>query len=119
MSVAALLGVTASGKSETALRLARRRGDIEIVSVDSMCVYREMDLATAKPSPEARAEVDERRRAGLYALISKRVRRDAPLVTLVWQKQIYVYSGAIEGLRPEPVNSDFWNVYAWRLTTRN
>jgi len=76
---------------------------------------REVDRWTA----EARAEVDERRRAGLYALISKRVRRDAPLVTLVWQKQIYVYSGAIEGLRPEPVNSDFWNVYAWRLTTRN
>jgi tRNA dimethylallyltransferase len=32
------------------MEFARRRGDIEIVSVDSMCVYRGMDLATSKPS---------------------------------------------------------------------
>ncbi len=64
---------------------------------------------------DARAAVETSRRASLYARISKRVRTDAPLVPLLWQKQIYVYNGAIEGLRPEPVNSDFWNVYAWRL----
>ncbi len=52
-----LLGCTASGKSELALRVARGRRDVEIVSVDSMCVYRSMDLATAKPSPAARAAV--------------------------------------------------------------
>ena len=57
MSVAALLGVTASGKSETALRLARRRGDIEIVSVDSMCVYRGLDIGTSKPSRAQQGEV--------------------------------------------------------------
>jgi tRNA dimethylallyltransferase len=37
--------------------LARRRGDCEIVSVDSMCVYRGMDIGTSKPGPEARAAV--------------------------------------------------------------
>jgi tRNA dimethylallyltransferase len=40
-----------------ALRLARRRGDGEIVSVDSMCVYRGMDIGTSKPGPEARGAV--------------------------------------------------------------
>jgi tRNA dimethylallyltransferase len=49
--------VTASGKSEAALEVARRRGDTEIVSVDSMCVYRGMDLGTSKPSRQAQAEV--------------------------------------------------------------
>jgi tRNA dimethylallyltransferase len=57
LSVAALLGVTASGKSEAAIDLARRRGDIEIVSVDSMCVYRGMDIGTSKPSRAQQAEV--------------------------------------------------------------
>jgi tRNA dimethylallyltransferase len=57
LTVVALLGVTASGKSEAALTVARRRGDVEIVSVDSMCVYRGMDIGTAKPGRRARAEV--------------------------------------------------------------
>jgi tRNA dimethylallyltransferase len=53
----ALVGVTASGKSEAALALARRRGDCDIVSVDSMCVYRGMDIGTSKPDAAARAAV--------------------------------------------------------------
>jgi len=57
LSTVALVGVTASGKSEVALQLARRRGDCDIVSVDSMCVYRGMDIGTSKPGPEARAAV--------------------------------------------------------------
>ena len=57
MTAVALVGVTASGKSEAALQLALRRGDCEIVSVDSMCVYRGMDIGTSKPGPEARAAV--------------------------------------------------------------
>ena len=57
MTAVALVGVTASGKSATALDFARRRGDCEIVSIDSMCVYRGMDIGTSKPGPEARAAV--------------------------------------------------------------
>ncbi len=57
MTAVALVGVTASGKSEAALDVARRRGDCEIVSVDSMCVYRGMDLGTSKPDATARAAV--------------------------------------------------------------
>jgi tRNA dimethylallyltransferase len=57
LTVVSLLGVTASGKSEAALDVARRRGDVEIVSVDSMCVYRGMDVGTSKPTPAEQAEV--------------------------------------------------------------
>ncbi len=52
-----LLGATASGKSALALALARSDRSWELVSVDSMQVYRGMDIGTAKPTPEERAEV--------------------------------------------------------------
>jgi tRNA dimethylallyltransferase len=51
-----LAGPTAVGKSEIALSLAGALGG-EIVSVDSMQVYRGMDLGTAKASPAERARV--------------------------------------------------------------
>lgn len=53
----ALVGPTASGKSRLAHELALARGDVEIVSVDAMSVYRGMDLATAKPTTTEQAEV--------------------------------------------------------------
>jgi tRNA dimethylallyltransferase len=49
-----LLGPTASGKTAAALALAARR-PVEIISVDSALVYREMDIGTAKPTAEERA----------------------------------------------------------------
>jgi len=55
-SIVVLAGPTASGKSEVALLLAERLGG-EIVSVDSMQVYRDMDIGTAKPSSADRARV--------------------------------------------------------------
>jgi len=51
-----LAGPTAVGKSEVAFRLAERLGG-EIVSVDSMQVYRGLDIGTAKPAPADRARV--------------------------------------------------------------
>ncbi|MGE0482134.1 MAG: tRNA (adenosine(37)-N6)-dimethylallyltransferase MiaA [Phycisphaerae bacterium] len=54
--VIALLGCTASGKSAVARRLASAL-DAEILSVDSMKVYRGMDIGTAKPSAAERAGV--------------------------------------------------------------
>jgi tRNA dimethylallyltransferase len=53
----ALVGTTASGKSALAMALARSRPGVELVSVDSMQVYRGMDIGTAKPSEAERAEV--------------------------------------------------------------
>src|SRR5581483_10701585 len=52
-----LVGPTASGKSALATALAHSRPGIELVSVDSMQVYRGMDIGTAKPSAAERAAV--------------------------------------------------------------
>jgi tRNA dimethylallyltransferase len=49
-----LIGPTATGKSRLAIAVADRTG-AEIVSLDSMQVYRGMDVGTAKPSAEDRA----------------------------------------------------------------
>jgi tRNA dimethylallyltransferase len=52
----AIVGPTASGKTEAAIGLAEGLG-AEVVSVDSMLVYRGMDIGTAKPTREQRARV--------------------------------------------------------------
>ncbi|MFI5052778.1 MAG: tRNA (adenosine(37)-N6)-dimethylallyltransferase MiaA [Acidimicrobiia bacterium] len=46
----ALVGPSASGKSALAIAVARALGDVEIVSIDSMQVYRGLDIGTAKPT---------------------------------------------------------------------
>jgi tRNA dimethylallyltransferase len=51
-----ILGPTASGKTDAALAVARAAG-AEILSVDSMQVYRGMDIGTAKPTAAERAAV--------------------------------------------------------------
>jgi tRNA dimethylallyltransferase len=56
LSCAFLIGPTAAGKSPLALAVAELAG-AEIVSLDSMQVYRGMDVGTAKPSSADRARV--------------------------------------------------------------
>jgi tRNA dimethylallyltransferase len=51
-----ILGPTASGKSDLAMHLARQLNG-EILSVDSMQVYRHMDIGTAKPSHAEQVEI--------------------------------------------------------------
>jgi tRNA dimethylallyltransferase len=51
-----LTGPTGSGKTELAIALAQRLG-AEIVSMDSMALYRGIDIGTAKPTPEQRRQV--------------------------------------------------------------
>jgi tRNA dimethylallyltransferase len=53
----AIIGATASGKSDLAMALAEERGDVEIVSLDSMQVYRGLDIGTAKPTLAERDRV--------------------------------------------------------------
>lgn len=53
----ALIGPTATGKSALALDAAEALGDVEIVSMDSMQVYRGMDIGTAKATPEDRTRI--------------------------------------------------------------
>lgn len=53
----AIVGPTASGKSAVALAVAQAFSDVEIVSLDSMQVYRGLDIGTAKPTVSERASV--------------------------------------------------------------
>lgn len=55
-AVAAIVGPTATGKSAIAMAIAERL-NAEIVSADSMQVYRGMDAGTAKPTPDDRRRV--------------------------------------------------------------
>ena len=54
-----IAGPTASGKSALALRLAERLGGT-IVNADSMQVYRDLRVITARPTPEEEARVPHR-----------------------------------------------------------
>ena len=51
----AIVGTTASGKSKLAMALAEKVRDFEIVSLDSMQIYKRMDIGTAKPTREEQA----------------------------------------------------------------
>src|SRR5919108_5529180 len=51
-----LTGPTASGKTELALEVAERLG-AEIIAMDSMTLYRGMDIGTAKPTAAERRRV--------------------------------------------------------------
>lgn len=61
MTMLAILGPTASGKSAVALQVARELGasgtSVEVVAVDAFTVYRGMDIGTAKPTDADRDEV--------------------------------------------------------------
>jgi tRNA dimethylallyltransferase len=61
VTVLAIVGPTASGKSSVALAIARERiraGEpVEVVAVDAFTVYRGMDVGTAKPTPAERSEI--------------------------------------------------------------
>ncbi len=51
-----VVGPTASGKSETAVKLAHKL-DGEIISCDSMQIYKGMDILTSKPPPSLRKKI--------------------------------------------------------------
>jgi tRNA dimethylallyltransferase len=52
-----ILGVTAGGKGKLAFELAKKI-NAEIISIDSMKVYRRMDIGTAKPSKEVQKQLN-------------------------------------------------------------
>jgi tRNA dimethylallyltransferase len=56
LPVIVLLGPTASGKTELAIRIAEAL-DLVVLSVDSRQLYLGMDIGTAKPTPQQRARV--------------------------------------------------------------
>ncbi len=53
----AIVGPTAAGKSALAMAIAAADDRVELISADSMQVYRGMDIGTAKPSPDEQAAV--------------------------------------------------------------
>jgi tRNA dimethylallyltransferase len=85
LRVLALVGPTGTGKTELAAELARRAAG-EVISADSMQVYRGMDIGTAKPSAALRAEIphhgldlvnpDEPMSAGRFAAHARAVAAD-------------------------------------------
>ena len=109
-----IVGPTATGKTETGIRVARRVGG-EIISADSRQVYRGMDIGTAKPTRAQREEVphhltdmavpDERYNAGrfcrdaLAAIADIRGRGRRPLV--VGGCGLYVRA-LLDGFSPVP-----------------
>lgn len=114
----ALHGATASGKTSLAVHLAERFSG-EVVSCDSVAVYRDLEIGTAKPSPEERARVphhmldaimpDQPYTAGDYA-------RDARIVlaAIVARGNLPVVAGGtglylralLDGLFPGPQRSE-------------
>ena len=113
-----ILGPTASGKTALSLALAQRFGG-EIVNCDSVAMYREFDIGTAKPTAEERARaphhlfdcVDpvEHMTAGEYARVARPVLTDIKarghLPIVVGGTGLYLRA-LLEGLFPGPQRSE-------------
>ncbi|HEY5095307.1 MAG TPA: ABC transporter substrate-binding protein [Candidatus Eremiobacteraceae bacterium] len=56
---------------------------------------------------------DQSVRKPYYALIAARLNRDVPYVPLHWQRFVYVVNSSLKGFKPEPIESDLWNVREW------
>ena len=56
MKEIAIIGTTASGKTALSLELASKTNSI-ILSLDSLCVYKEIDIVSAKPTKEERGNI--------------------------------------------------------------
>ena len=52
----AIIGATASGKSDVAIKVAKKYNGV-ILSIDSLSIYKEIDIASAKPSKKERDEI--------------------------------------------------------------
>ena len=113
-----LLGPTASGKTALSLHLAERFSG-EIVSCDSVAVYREMEIGTAKPSLAERrriphhlidvADLSEAFTAGDYSRLAR-----AALSEITTRKKLPIVTGGtglylralVDGLFPAPQRSE-------------
>jgi len=114
--VVVLVGPTAAGKSELGVDLAARFAG-EIVSADSMQVYRYMDIGTAKPSAEERgrishhlidvADPDEDFSAAVFAAqaaaVIERLHREGRTIFLVGGTGLYI-KALLRGLVETPAS---------------
>ena len=111
-------GPTASGKTALALALAEQLGG-EIVSCDSLAVYRLMEIGTAKPTAEERARVphhcldlywpDEACTAGDYARAARAaiagIRKRGKIPIVAGGTGLYLRA-LLEGLAPTPARDE-------------
>lgn len=113
-AVLVVAGPTASGKTALAIELAQRL-DTEIISADSMQVYKGMEIGTAAPSLEERARVThhfvscldpkEQFSAGAFGRVARsiaaRLNARGRIALLVGGSGLYIRA-AIDGLFPGP-----------------
>jgi len=113
-----ITGPTGSGKTGVALRLAERY-PLEVISADSMQVYRHMDIATAKPAPEELSllphhlidivDPDEEFNAGMFATLARQkileVRTRNAIPVVVGGTGLYI-KALMYGLAPAPPRSE-------------
>ena len=110
-----IAGPTASGKSGLALRLAEEVGGV-VINADSMQVYRELRILTARPTPEEEARAPhalygfvggaEPYSAGRYAVDAARAiaeARDSGRVPIIVGGTGLYFKVLLEGLSPVPV----------------
>jgi peptide/nickel transport system substrate-binding protein len=62
---------------------------------------------------ESRAADDVAKRRKIVAQMSARLQAALPLIPVLWERFLYAWDGDLAGVRPETVNSDFWNVADW------
>ena len=121
--VVVVLGPTASGKTALALAIARRFGG-EIVNCDSVAMYREFEIGTAKPSAAERAEIPHHLldcvdpladvSAGEYARQARQILLEIALRESEPRRHLPIVSGGtglylralLEGLFPGPQRSE-------------
>lgn len=113
-----ITGPTGSGKTGAALKLAEKH-PLEVISADSMQVYRHMDIATAKPTPEELSILshhlidavnpDEEFNAGMFVTLARQkireVRSRGAIPIVVGGTGLYI-KALIYGLAPAPPRSD-------------
>ena len=90
-SISAIYGPTASGKTALAIELARSTG-AAILNADSMQIYSDLRIVTARPSAEEEAAADHR----LYGVLQG----DDPCSVARW---VSLVKAEVERLRPRPV----------------
>lgn len=125
-TIPAIIGTTASGKSALALKLARKFG-LCIFSLDSLSVYKGIDIASAKPSKADLREIthygidlltpSEKCNAGVFLnLLCEIVGREiAPQKLLIVGGTSFYLKSIIDGLSVAPQSSEFVEAYIAKI----
>jgi len=104
----AIIGPTASGKSNLAINLAKKL-NYEILSLDSLSIYKEIDIASAKPSKEELKEVKHYGVDEIYPNEKFDVTKFIEIYKKIPHKNIIIVGGTsfylkamIDGISPMP-----------------